>query len=67
MKFSEGELEEIIKNGVEHARFAMQHSEGEQAKFIALDIGPTGKLMQPYGDLAFEDGVEIFAKTVATR
>ena len=33
-------------------------------RYIALDIGPTGRLLQPLGDLAFEDAVEVFAKTV---
>ena len=33
-------------------------------KFIALDIGPTGRLLKPLGDLGFEDAVEIFSKSV---
>lgn len=32
--------------------------------FVALDIGPLGKLLKPLGDLDFEDAVEIFANTV---
>ena len=64
LKFSETELEEIIRAAVENAKAARASSKGEQDKFIALDIGPTGKLLKPYGDLAFEDAVETFAKTV---
>lgn len=64
LKFPLDELEEMIRKGVEHARIAQQNSNGTQEKFIGLDIGPTGKLMQPYGDLAFEAAVEVFAKTV---
>ena len=37
---------------------------GEGEKFIALDIGPSGKMLEPLGDLAFEDAVELFAKNV---
>ena len=33
--------------------------------YIALDIGPLGKLLKPLGDLAFTDAFDIFAKTVA--
>ncbi|MBR4762530.1 MAG: homocysteine S-methyltransferase family protein, partial [Clostridia bacterium] len=33
-------------------------------KFVALDIGPTGKLLKPLGDLCFEAAVEVFAATV---
>ena len=32
--------------------------------YVALDIGPTGKLLKPYGTLDFEDAVEIFARSV---
>lgn len=37
---------------------------GRRGKYIALDIGPTGKLLEPLGDLGFEDAVEIFAKSI---
>ena len=33
----------------------------EKEAYIAFDIGPTGRMLQPFGDLAFEDAVEIFA------
>ena len=64
LKFSDGELESIIKAAVQNARIARESSNGTQEKFIALDIGPTGKLLKPYGDLDFEDAVAVFAKTV---
>ena len=32
--------------------------------YIALDIGPTGRMLEPLGDLAFEDAVSIFAANV---
>lgn len=32
--------------------------------YIALDIGPLGRMLAPFGDLEFEDAVEIFAKNV---
>ncbi len=64
LKFEEEELEKIIFAAVENAKKARKRSVGTQPKFIALDIGPTGKMFAPYGDLPFEEGVEIFAKTV---
>lgn len=64
LKFSNEELEEIIKTAIENAKIARETSNTKQKKFIALDIGPTGKLLKPYGDLDFEDAVEVFAKTV---
>ena len=32
--------------------------------FVALDIGPLGRLLEPLGDLPFEQAVDIFAATV---
>ncbi len=32
--------------------------------FVALDMGPTGKLLAPYGDLPFEEAVSIYAEIV---
>lgn len=33
-------------------------------KYVAFDVGPTGKMLEPLGDLSFEGAVEIFAKSV---
>ena len=65
LKFDDAELEEIIKAAIFNARAGAEQSTGAQPKFIALDIGPTGKLLKPYGDFDFEDAVACFAKTVS--
>jgi len=64
LKFSDDELEAIIKASLENARNAAQLSSGTQPKWVALDIGPLGRLLKPYGDLDFEEAVSIFAETV---
>ena len=64
LKFSESELEEIVRAAMENARAAAAESCGEQPKFVALDIGPLGRLLKPYGDLDFEDAVSAFAEVV---
>ena len=64
LKFSADELEEIVAAAVANARAAREQSTAADEKFIALDIGPTGKLLKPLGDLDFEDAVAIFAQTV---
>ena len=64
LKFDEIELEEIISNAISNARKAAETSVSNKPKFIALDIGPSGKLLKPLGDLDFEDAVSVFAKTV---
>lgn len=52
---------EIAAASVRNARAAIA---GLEEKFVALDIGPSGKLLKPLGDLDFEDAVELFAETV---
>jgi len=32
--------------------------------YVALDVGPTGRVMQPVGDMPFEEAVDAFAETV---
>ncbi len=58
------ELTAIIEAAVANAKAARVTSVGTQDKFIALDIGSTGKLLKPYGDFDFEDAVATFAETV---
>lgn len=65
LKYSDDELDEIVKCAVENAKKARESSIGKQEKFVALDIGPTGKMLKPFGDLDFEDAVNVFKKTVA--
>ena len=64
LKFSEAELEKIIKAAMENAKAARDMSDTPQEKWIALDIGPTGRMLAPYGDFDFEDAVAVFAETV---
>ena len=64
LKFSDEELEKIISAAICCARRAAEQSGTPQEKWVALDVGPTGRMLKPYGDLDFEDAVEIFAKTI---
>jgi 5-methyltetrahydrofolate--homocysteine methyltransferase len=51
---------EIIAAAMRHARAA-----GQKAK-LALDMGPLGIMLEPYGDMAFDDAYEIFRETAQT-
>ena len=64
LKFDEAELEEIVCAAVKNAREAQKQASLNRPTFVALDIGPTGRLLKPLGDLDFEDAVEVFSKTV---
>lgn len=63
LKFSESELDQIIGAAVANARRAISISQKRDA-FVALDVGPSGKMLRPYGDLDFEDAVSLFSRTV---
>lgn len=65
LKFGTDELSEIIYHAVKNADEARNASSGKQEKFIALDVGPTGKLLKPLGDLDFEDAVKAFAEVIS--
>lgn len=55
-RFKYDNVDEIVKSAVKNAK--------RTGKKVALDIGPTGKLLKPMGDLAFEECVDIFADVV---
>lgn len=52
---------QVMSAAVENARAAIRDA-GTEA-YVAADLGPTGKLLKPYGDLDFEDAVSLFAET----
>ena len=63
--FTEQELEELIPAAVACVRKAREEAAGlKEDRFIALDVGPTGRLLQPYGDLPFEEAVAAFARVI---
>ena len=64
LKFDDNELETIIKSAMDNAKKAREMSDTAHEKWIALDLGPTGKMLAPYGDFDFEDAVNVFKKTV---
>ena len=64
LKFSPEALDTIVRTAMENARTAAARSTGTQPKWVALDIGPLGRLLKPYGDLDFEEAVSVFAQTV---
>ena len=55
-RFKYDNVDEIVKSAVKNAK--------RTGKKVALDIGPTGKLLKPMGDLDFEECVDIFADIV---
>ena len=50
-------VEEVISAGIAAAKRS-------GARFTALDIGPTGKLLEPMGELSFNEAYDIFARQI---
>ena len=63
-KFDEVQLKAVVDGAVQAARRAVESFGDGKPRFVALDLGPTGRLLKPYGDFDFEEAVEVFAKTV---
>jgi len=57
-------LENVIAAALANARAAREQSIAPQPKWVALSLGPTGRMLKPFGDLDFEDAVACFAETV---
>lgn len=57
-------LEEIVKSAVSHVKAAAEESACERRIYTALDVGPTGKLLKPMGDLDFETAYEAFKEVM---
>lgn len=55
-RFKYNNVDELVKAAIKNAK--------RTGKKVALDIGPTGKLLKPMGDLDFEECVDIFADVV---
>nr|WP_314460252.1 homocysteine S-methyltransferase family protein [uncultured Clostridium sp.] len=63
----EFDLEQIVTAAMKNAKEAVNtadYQKGRKKGSVALDIGPTGKLLKPLGDLDFEDAYELFSQVV---
>lgn len=59
---TEFQLDPVITAAVKNAKEAIRLS-GKKA-YVALDLGPTGKLLKPLGDLDFEDACSLYRQIV---
>ena len=60
LKYGE-KLPEIVRAAAVNAKWAVQKA---GRGLVALDLGPTGRLLRPMGDLDFEEAVDIYAEVV---
>ena len=55
-------LADVVSAGVALAREAVKTAGGR--RFVALDVGPTGRLLKPAGDFEFDAAYDAFAEEV---
>ena len=63
-RFKFDNVSDIVKAGVRLCQEARKEAGREDDAYVAIDVGPTGKLLEPMGDLAFNDAVDIFAEII---
>lgn len=66
LKFHSDEytIKEIVQAAIENVREAVKRSANGRKVYVALDVGPTGKLLKPMGDLDFEEAYEVFKEAM---
>ena len=63
-RFKFDNVSDIVKAGVRLCQEARKEAGREEDAYVAIDVGPTGKLLEPMGDLAFNDAVDVFAEII---
>ncbi len=57
-------VEKIIKNSVNIAKLAIESTNNSNHKYIALDVGPIGKFLEPNGELDYNKAYDIFKRQI---
>ncbi len=63
-RFKFDNVSEIVSAAVRICQQARKEAGREDDAYVAIDIGPTGKLLEPMGDLPFNEAVDIFAEMI---
>ncbi len=63
----DGRLDEVIAKGIKIAKTAInKFQSSDKPRFVAFDMGPCGRLLEPLGDLSFDECYNAFAKIAKT-
>lgn len=55
-------VEQIIENAVNVAKTTIEKCDKSKKRYVALDIGPIGEMLEPMGTLSFDKAYEIFKR-----
>ncbi|MGM9636379.1 MAG: homocysteine S-methyltransferase family protein [Eubacteriales bacterium] len=66
-KMGRPSVEELVTAAMTHAKAAREEilPSADRELYIAIDIGPTGKLLKPLGNLDFEEAVSVFSEVIS--
>ena len=64
-KYDDETIKKLVFAAVKNAKNAAESFNDKKKRFVALDLGPSGKMLKPFGDLDFEDAIENFKKVVS--
>lgn len=65
LKLDDEELRQVVFASVSLAREAVNGNRDGKSRFVALDIGPLGRMLSPFGDMPLCDAISVFKKTVS--
>ena len=63
-RFKFDNVTEIVTAAVKLCQEARHEAGRDDDAYVAIDIGPTGKLLAPMGDLPFNEAVEVFSEEI---
>jgi len=63
-RFKYDNVSEIVTAAVKICQEARKEAGREDDAYVAIDVGPTGKLLEPMGDLPFNVAVDVFAEII---
>ena len=63
-RFKFDNVSEIVTAAVKICQKARKEAGREDDAYVAIDVGPTGKLLEPMGDLPFNVAVDVFAEII---
>ncbi|MGL5330232.1 MAG: homocysteine S-methyltransferase family protein, partial [Peptostreptococcaceae bacterium] len=55
-------VEEVLDNAIKVAKNAIEQVDKSKPRFVALDIGPIGEMLEPMGTLSFDKAYNIFKR-----
>lgn len=62
--FKYSNVTEVVTAAVKLCQEARHEAGRDDDAYVAIDIGPTGKLLAPMGDLPFNEAVKVFSETI---